>query len=141
MVGLDDAKDAVDEAAHVVADKIGQAADKVAGAMTAPPTVVTKSVSFDQPSDLPESNWLWRRVFIFAFTGSVLCFDWQVIAKAKDEATLRLLAELNCGLAALAIMLYIAGASSENIVRLVGAIKTTRKETVTEGPAPPPSTA
>ena len=44
----------------------------------------TPSVDIQDP--LPESNWLWRRVFVFAVTGAVLWMLWGAITRLATSA-------------------------------------------------------
>ncbi len=92
-------------------------------------------ITHEQASDLPETNWLWRRVFAFSVVGLLLYIvDW-IVRHTMDIGILRMVAQDSLRLIGLAMLLYMAGASAEAITRLVGAVRTTRKETVTEKPA------
>lgn len=99
---------------------------------------VVKTVEHGEASDLPETNWLWRRVFTFALTAAMLLYAWRLSERVTDIATLRMALRYAFALLALLALLYLAGASTEAITRLLAAVKTTRKETVTS--APPPAT-
>lgn len=100
-----------------------------------PPTV-TKTVTHEDPSDLPEINWLWRRIFIFMVTMGAMGHVAWTAYRVTDVQTLRQTIFYDQGLIALMALLYIAGASSEAITRLVGAVRTSRKEILTEEPKP-----
>lgn len=88
------------------------------------------------PSELPETNWLWRRTFIFVTTLAALGLAYWIVGKTADIDTLRMIARLALYLVAFFALLYIAGAGSEDITRLVTAFRSTRKETVTSAPPP-----
>jgi hypothetical protein len=45
--------------------------------------------SVDLQDPLPESNWLWRRVFVFAVTACVLWMVWGAITRLGASAMLR----------------------------------------------------
>lgn len=100
---------------------------------------VTKVVEHGDASDLPELDWFWRRVYVFALTIACCLFIWLVARRVEDVATLREAIRNAMGIIVLLNILYLAGASAEKIVQLVSAVRTTRKETVMS--APPPATA
>lgn len=97
--------------------------------------VTTRVVEHTDASDLPEVNWTWRRWFVFMVTIAALALVWRIVEKSADIVTLRMIARYSLALAALMALLYIAGASSEQVVKLLQAAKTTRKETITTGVA------
>jgi hypothetical protein len=94
-----------------------------AEASAPPPTVLV-----DPQDPLPESNWLWRRVFVFAVTGILLAMLWikidivgDVALKGSETAIAGLIAilKLMVYLVGLSMLLYIAGASMEQITKLI----------------------
>ena len=97
--------------------------------------VTTQVIEHTEASDLPEVNWTWRRWFVFMVTIASIGIVWRIVEKSSDITTLRMIARYSLVLAALMAMLYVAGASSEQVVRLIQAAKTTRKETITTGVA------
>ena len=97
--------------------------------------VTTQVIEHTEASDLPEVNWTWRRWFVFMVTLAAIGIVWRIVEKSSDIVTLRMIARYSLVLAALMAMLYVAGASSEQVVRLIQAAKTTRKETITTGVA------
>src|SRR4051794_41046166 len=96
---------------------------------------IIRTVEHGEASDLPETNWLWRRWFAFGFTLTCIGLVWRVSERTSDLVTLRMIARNSLALAGLMCLLYMAGASSEAITRLLAAVRTTRKETVTTAPA------
>lgn len=102
--------------------------------MSEPATI--RTVEYGDASDLPEINWLWRRVFIFALTAACAFHVWLTIRRVHDIETLRQTVRNDQLLIALLALLYIAGASTEAITRLVGAVRTSRRETVAEASPP-----
>jgi len=104
-------------------------------ATASPALAITKTVEHNEASALPETGWFWRRLFIFAVSAALIYLIHRTLDRATDMPTVRLIARGLLILLGLSMLLYIAGASTEAITRLVGAVKTTRKETVTERPA------
>lgn len=100
---------------------------------------VTKVIEHGDASDLPELDWFWRRVYVFALTVACCLFVWLVARRVTDVATLREAIRNAMGIIVLLNILYLAGASAEKIVQLVSAVRTTRRETVMS--APPPAVA
>lgn len=88
------------------------------------------TIEFGPPSDMPEINWLWRRVYIFLVTAGASYETDKLALRVTDQKLLHSIIGYLVAIIALMALLYIAGASSENITKLVGAIKTTRKETI-----------
>ncbi len=108
-----------------------------ATATTSPALAVTKTIEHNEASALPETGWFWRRLFIFAVSAALIYLIHRTLDRATDMPTVRLIARGLLILLGLSMLLYIAGASTEAITRLVGAVKTTRRETVTETPTTP----
>jgi hypothetical protein len=107
--------------------------------MTDTTLVTRKVVEHGEASALPETSWMFRRLLIFVVTLAAIGSVWWVIGRLTDVATLRMVARYSLGLQALCLFLYVAGASATDVVRLVSAVRTARKETVTataEGPTP-----
>jgi hypothetical protein len=105
-----------------------------------PPTV-------DLQDPLPESSWLWRRVFVFALSAAFLAFLWyysgtlaevarSVDANTPKEATIaaieRLFQLLRGSLIIIGVLIlaYLFGASMEQLTRLVQTAKTLRSGNV-----------
>ncbi len=101
-----------------------------------PDTATIRTVEHGDASDLPETNWFWRRVFTFILTAAVLLFAWRISERLTDVATLRMALRYSLGIIALLSLLYLAGASTEAITRLFAAVRTTRKETISSGTSP-----
>ena len=99
---------------------------------------VVKTVEHTEASALPETGWLWRRVYAFAVTVAMTLLAWRISERIEDVGTLRLALRYAFWTILLMCMLYMAGASAEAITKLIGAIRTTRRETITT--APPPAT-
>lgn len=97
-----------------------------------------KTVEHGEASELPEITWGWRRLFVFGLT-LILCALVAWIAwRVSDVRTLREIAVNSQGLIFLLVFVYVAGATATDVVQLVTAFGSTRKETVTS--APPPAT-
>ena len=99
----------------------------------------TKVVEHGEASRLPDTSWTFRRLLIFLVAIVCLFLTWQVLGRVSDVVTLRMIARYSLGLVALCLFLYVGGASATDVVRLVSAVRTTRKETLMSGP--PPATA
>jgi hypothetical protein len=97
---------------------------------------VVRTIEHADPSPVPENNWLWRRVFVFACTAVFCAHIWWLSSRTDDVQTLRETIRNDQGLIFLYALLYLAGASAEAIGRIVAAIRTSRKETVTQAPPP-----
>lgn len=95
-------------------------------------------VEHGEASTLPDTSWMFRRILIFVVALSSLALTWWIVGRITDIGTLRMIARYSQGLVALCIFVYVAGASATDVVRLVSAVRTTRRETVTS--APPPAT-
>lgn len=114
----------------------GSSATVVTGPASAP--VTTKTVEHAEASDLPEVNWFFRRIYIFALTIALAWMVWHLSLRVTEPKILRDIIRVDQWLIALLAFLYIAGASAEGVVKLVAALKTTRKETVKTEPAVAP---
>lgn len=106
-----------------------------ATAVSTPATTETKVVEYGDATDLPEVQWLWRRVFVFASAIGILALAWRISERITEPAALHDGLRICLGLIALLIFTYLSGASAEAIVKLVGAIRTSRKETITSAPS------
>lgn len=95
-----------------------------------------RTVEHAEPSALPETGWAWRRTFAFMVTVTMTVLAWRISERITDVATLRLCVRYAFWTILLMCLLYMAGASAEAITKLVGAIRTTRKETITTAPPP-----
>ncbi len=92
-------------------------------------------ITHEQASDIPETNWFWRRWFAFIVSALLLYqVDW-IARHSHDIPTLRMIAQDALRLVGLGMLLYLAGASAESLARIIGAVRTTRKEIITEKPA------
>lgn len=98
------------------------------------PAAEVKVVEHGEASDLPELDWVWRRAFVFALVAICALLVWRISERVNDVDTLKMTIKYLCWIILLLCLLYIAGASSEKIVQLVSAFRTTRKETITSGP-------
>lgn len=94
-------------------------------------TVQQRTISHESASDLPEPKRASQIWLVFIVTICCLGITYWVTGKSHDTATLREIARNALGIVALCIFVYVAGASAVDVVKLVGAIRTTRKETVT----------
>lgn len=91
-----------------------------------------KTVEFADPSPVPESNWFWRRLYVFVVTCALaIHIGWMTLTQIKDEKILREVIRNDQGLIMLFALLYLAGASAEAIGGIIAAIRTSRKETTT----------
>lgn len=106
--------------------------------VSGPAPVVTKTVEHLEPSNLPEVNWFFRRIYIFTLTIALSWMVWHLSLKVTDAKVLRDIIRVDQWLIALLAILYVAGASAEAITKLVAAWRTSRKETVTTQPAAAP---
>jgi hypothetical protein len=97
---------------------------------------VIHTIEHVEASDLPEQNWVWRRLYIFGGTILILILPFWVTYKSDDIPTLRDIARISLGLVAFFALIYICGAGATEITKLVAAFRSTRKETVTSAPAP-----
>lgn len=95
-----------------------------------------KTVEYTEPSPVPESNWLWRRTYVFVVTALLCAHVGWLTYRIDDIGSLREIARNSQGLILLYALLYLAGASAEAISSIVAAIRTARKETVTSAPPP-----
>jgi cytochrome bd-type quinol oxidase subunit 1 len=95
-----------------------------------------KTVEYAEPSPVPENNWFWRRMFAFGFTVACFVFAWRLSERVEDIGTLRMALRYSLLGAAMMSLLYMAGASAEAIGRIVAAVRTSRKETVTHASPP-----
>ena len=96
-----------------------------------------KTVEYADPSPVPESNWFWRRLYVFVVTAALAThIGWMTLTQVKSEGTLREVIRNDQWLIMLYALLYLAGASAEAIANVVAAIRTARKETITTAPPP-----
>lgn len=100
--------------------------------MTEPTT--TKTIEHGDASALPDVRWLWRRILVFIVTIACLYLAWLVVEKVADVGALREIARIALMIVALCIFVYVAGATATDVIRLVSAVRTTVKETVTTTP-------
>lgn len=97
---------------------------------------VVHTVEHGEASDLPENNWFWRRVFVWAVMlfASVLAF--LISQRVTDVHTLRQIVKWAFWTIWLMMVLYMCGATTERLTELMAALRSTRKETVTTAPPP-----
>lgn len=95
-----------------------------------------KTVEYTEPSPIPEIEWGWRRAYSYVVTlalmGHVGWLSWRI----KDERILAESMTLSQYILVIVLLLYLAGASAEAIGKIIAAVRTSRKETVTSAPAP-----
>lgn len=98
--------------------------------------VTVKTVEHAEASELPETKWFWRRLFAFGFTLACIGLALRISERVTDIETLRMISRYALWLAGLMCLLYMAGATTDDITKLFAAMKTTRKETLTTADAP-----
>lgn len=86
------------------------------------------NITADLQDPLPESNWLWRRVFVFAVTACVLWMVWGAIDRLGASAMLRpeigieallTLCKWLLAMLGLVITYYMIAPSAEQIVKML----------------------
>lgn len=102
--------------------------------MTDAPATVT-TIEHGEASAMPEVNWLWRRVFVFALSICFCGLVWWIATRSSDIPTLREIARNSQWIILFCVFAYVMGASATDAVRLATALRSTRKETVTTAPA------
>ena len=75
----------------------------------------------DVQDPLPESNFLWRRVFAYATSTAILCLLAYVIFKMTEAASLRIAALYLSLLLWFSITYYMLAPSAEQVVRIIQA--------------------
>jgi len=73
---------------------------------------------------LADVQWTWRRVFALVVVLTNATLLWAIISRLQDPAALRGIALALIGSDALAALLYMAGATTTDVVRLVTVWKT-----------------
>jgi len=106
-----------------------------ATAQSSPPAIQATVVEHGEPSNLPELGWFWRRLYVFVVTLALCVHVYLTTRGLKDPAALREVIRNDQGLIALFALLYLAGANTEAIAKLMAAVRTSRKETATITPA------
>lgn len=94
--------------------------------------LVLKTVEHGEASELPKAAWRWRRVYAFLVTAALLYLVWLVVGRTVDVGTLREIAQYSLILVGLVTFVYVAGATATDVVQLVSAVRTTRRETISE---------
>ncbi len=93
------------------------------------------SISFDPQDPLPESNWLWRRVFVFVVTGAILWMLWGAINRLGASAlvnptrgvdALMTLCKWLIGFDAMIATYYMVAPSAEQITKAIQIAKSWR---------------
>lgn len=108
--------------------------------MSDPAPVETKVVEHVEASALPKPKRpFWRVVVVLLAVVAGLAIAFWVVGKTDDVRTLRLIAQWALGLVYFSLFVFVADGSAQDVVHLVTAFKSTRKETVMS--APPPATA
>lgn len=105
-----------------------------ATASSTPAQSTIKTVEYTTPSDMPEISWFWRRWYVFGVSAAAVGHIYWMSAYPSDTQNARQASLCDYALLTALVFFYIAGASAEGFVRLVGAIRTSRKETVTSTP-------
>lgn len=85
-----------------------------------------------EPAPIPEPSWFWRRIYVYAATVAFAAHVYWTSMRTTDPATLRMVIRNDQGLIVLFALLYVAGASTEAIARVIAAVRTHRTESVTE---------
>lgn len=85
---------------------------------------------FPVGTELPEVNWLYRRLYSFGLTFAAAALVGFVAARLTDVGALRAIALGALGVIVLTQLLYVGGATLYEIWQLVSAVRT--KRTVTE---------
>jgi hypothetical protein len=99
---------------------------------------VIHTVEHGEASDLPENNWFWRRLFVWAVTVFASGMAFFISQRINDISTLRWALRFSFYTIWLCMVLYMCGATTERLTELMAALRSTRKETITT--APPPAT-
>ncbi|AKU43569.1 holin/antiholin [Caulobacter phage Seuss] len=94
-------------------------------------TVQQRTISHEEASDLPEPKRASQIWFFFVVVLACLGLTYWVTGRTHSEPTLREIARNALAIVALIVFVFGAGAGALDVVKLVGAIRTTRKETVT----------
>lgn len=94
-------------------------------------TQTVHTVEHGDPSPMPENNWTWRRLYVFAVTCALCAHVAWTSQHVDDVYTLRMTIRNDQGLILIFALLYLAGATTERITELVAALRSTRKETIT----------
>lgn len=97
--------------------------------------IVTHTIEHGDPSPMPETDWLWRRLYVWGVTAALAAHIFWTSLRTSDVATLRETIRNDQGLILLFALLYLAGASAEAIAGIVAAVRTARRETITTAPA------
>lgn len=98
------------------------------------PAVVATTVEYGEPSPQPELTWLWRRAYVFAVTAALCVHVAWLSHGLQGHAVERIIRNDQFLIAGYAL-LYLAGASTEAIAKVVAAVRTSRRETTTTAPA------
>lgn len=96
-----------------------------------------KVVEHNEPSSLPELDWFWRRLYVFALTTFCCALVW-VRSDGLGDLSLRTVLKAAIWTINFLVLAYIVGASAEKVVQIVAALKSTRRERTVETPAPRP---
>lgn len=94
------------------------------------------TVEHGEASALPENNWLWRRVYMFGVTLLAYGGVARVAERINDPERLHDVIRLLVAIVATTEVLYVTGATVEQVIRLIAALKTSRKETIHESHEP-----
>lgn len=95
-----------------------------AAAASPPPTA-------DPQDPLPESNWFWRRIFIFVITACLLAGVWfkvddlSVIALIQNETAIRGLVTIlkwALSLVGIMVLLYLVAPSAEQVAKMLSTL-------------------
>lgn len=108
----------------------GPHTDEVSTASPAPATV-TRRIMHEEASDLPEPKKVWPSLLVTVISMWCLFLVHVIVNKSVDVGLLRETSRNLIYVIALCIFVFVAGATATDVVKLVGAIRTTRKETIT----------
>lgn len=106
--------------------------------MTDDTLATVKTTEHGEASALPESNWFYRRWYVFIVSALLISVVYWITYKTNDPITMRMIARYALLLLFGTEMLYVAGSTTMDMTHLVAAFRTTTK--VTEGSAPPSGT-
>lgn len=75
------------------------------------------------PLQLAEVRWTWRRIFSIGLTVALVGLLVLVITRLSDPGALKAIALALAGLIGLVALLYIAGATTTDVARLIAAAR------------------
>lgn len=99
--------------------------------MTSPAAASAPPPTADPQDPLPESNWVWRRIFVFIVLAALLAGAWfkvdtlgQVALAGNESAVLGLIAIIKwaLALAGTLMMFYLVSPSAEQVVKMLATL-------------------